>query len=250
MSDFFVQAYAAMPRLRTKLQYGFAILVALAFIFIQTSSSTPVLPQIFIFAVVPLLLGYSLPRPTWPPILEFIVTLVITLMAIAFLATGVIMALHDRTPQLLSEYQKSIEPVEIALDQTYLSGLKPQIEKVKSYAEYRELILDAARDDKSATMTAGLDSIVTFHERYIECRKNWQCSPSKQLDTAVMTAWYTYRPIFEERRVSFWGPNYGKELQIQAEAMQKPLYLSAVQLDPQTGLTRLKNLKPTRKIDG
>jgi hypothetical protein len=247
MSQFFAQALSALPNLRTRLQYGFGILVVLAFVFVQASGSTPVLPQIFIFAVVPLLLAFNLVKTNWPAKLQFIVTMAITLMATAFLATGVILALYDRTPNLVSEYQDKILPVESALDQKYLIGFKPQWGKL-SYSEIRDLVLKEARYDNSEVMTNGLDRIVLFYESYIACRNNWQCSPSKQLETGLVNSWYTYRPILEERRLSFWTRKYAAELQRYAEAIRPPLYRSEVEWDPVTKAPRLKYPEPTRKL--
>jgi hypothetical protein len=228
----------ALPQLRTKIQYGIALLAILAFIFVQTKSSAPVLPRIFVFAVAPLLIAMQLIKPL-KKTHQFIIILIITLTSIAFLGTGVALAAMDKTPDFQAKYDTEIDPLERKLNTRYLIDLKNQITAVKNDGDYREIILRAAGDDDAAELTKDLEHIIIFYENYLHCRRNLRCWPSSQFDTRIHDIWYTYRPIIEELRVSFWGPDFAKTLQSHAETIQPPMYLSAVRKDPQTGKTVL-----------
>jgi hypothetical protein len=183
-------------------------------------------------------------------VLQFAVTMVITFMTLAFLATGVVLSLHDRTPGLENAYLEKIYPAHNALDQNYLVPRKQEIAKVAAYSDYRDLILRVASTDTSTGLTQDLDAIVAFYESYIACRMHWQCRPSKQIDTAIVDLWFSYRPILEERRVDLWGPAFAAELQRHAEAIRKPMYDSKVRRDPATGKSTLLSIEPVRKMQG
>jgi len=94
-------------------------LAILAFVFVQTSASSPVLPQIFIFAVVPLLIAMQL-IARLPHFQQFMIILLITLMSLAFLATGVILSVHDRIPQFQARYSDKVYATENSLNSRYL----------------------------------------------------------------------------------------------------------------------------------
>lgn len=242
MSDFLTSVMKALPAFRTKLQYGIGLLAILAFVFVQTTASSPIIPQIFIFAVVPLLIAMQL-IGRLPHVQQFVIILLITLTSLAFLGTGVALA-HDRGPQLFTEYRNDIYPKEDVLNTRYLKDQEAAIKKVKTYTDYRALVLGIEKDDKSAGLSTDLEAIVNFYENYVDCRSKWQCLGSKQLDSHVVDFWYTYRPIIEERRVGLWGPDFAKEVQAYAEAVRHPTYPSAVRIDPATGRTELVSTKP------
>jgi len=154
----------AFPAFRTKLQYGIGLLAILAFAFVQTTASSPIIPQIFIFAVVPLLIAIQL-IGRLPHVQQFVIILVITLTSLAFLGTGVVLA-HDRGPQLFTEYRNHIYPKEDedALNTRYLEDQEAAIKKVKTYTDYRALVLGIEKDDKSAGLSTDLEPIVNFYE--------------------------------------------------------------------------------------
>jgi len=245
VSEFLTGVIARLPAFRTRLQYGIGLLAILAFVFVQTSASSPVLPQIFIFAVVPLLIAMQLVSRL-PHALQFIIVLTITLMSLAFLATGVVLTVRDRAPQYQTQYDGSVYSPEHVLNTRYLVQQEENIRQGGTYSDYRTLILKVAKDDHSIELSRDLEAIVGFYENYVECRNKWQCSGSSKLDANLVDFWYTYRPIIEERRLSFWGPSFGKQMQAYAESIQKPLYLSAVRLDPVSGKTELISTKPQR----
>ncbi|WFU80761.1 hypothetical protein QA645_41185 [Bradyrhizobium sp. CIAT3101] len=207
MSEFLTGVVKAVPAFRTRLQYGIGVLAILAFVFVQTSPTSPVLPQIFIFAVVPLLLAMQLLSRLTPG-MQFVIVLVVTLMSLAFLGTGVILTLKDRTPQLHSRYDSSVYPPENSLNARYLVQQEADIKKATTYSDYRALVLKVAANHKSAELSRDLEGIANFYEDYDECRSKWQCSTSPQLDSHLVDFWYTYRPIIEERRLSFWSPSF------------------------------------------
>jgi hypothetical protein len=247
VSEFLMGVIKSLPAFKTKLQYGIGLLAILAFVFVQTSATSPVLPQIFIFAVVPLLIAMQL-IARLPHFQQFMIILLITLMSLAFLATGVILSVHDRTPQLQVRYDGSIYAAENTLNSRYLVQQEENIKKVVTYGDYRALILNVAKDDQSTGLSRDLEAIVGFYENYVDCRNKWQCSASSQLDANVVDFWYTYRPIIEERRLTFWGPNFAKHMQAYAESIRAPLYLSAVRRNPSSGLTELVSTKPQFKV--
>jgi hypothetical protein len=242
VSDFLTSVMKALPAFRTRLQYGIGLLAILAFVFVQTTASSPIIPQIFVFAVVPLLIAMQLIRGL-PHVQQFVIILLITLMSLAFLGTGVVLA-QDRGPQLFTEYRDNVYPKEDALNTRYLKDQEAAIKKVKTYTDYRALVLGIAKDDKSEGLSSDLEAIVNFYENYVDCRSKWQCLGSKQLDSHVVDFWYTYRPIIEERRVALWGPDFAKGVQTYAESIRHPMYLSAVKIDPSTGRTELISTKP------
>jgi hypothetical protein len=242
MQDFLLKTMEAMPGIRTRLQYGIALLAILAFIFVQATAATPVLPQIFIFSVAPLLIAMQL----FEPLLrrhQFIVTLVITLMCLAFLATGVALASLDKTPVFQDEYDHQVYPIE---QTRYLVNLETEITDVENYSKYRELILRSAQDDSTPELAQGLERIVNFYENYLNCTRKFQCWPSLQFDTRIRDVWYTYRPIIEERRLGLWNPEFATMLQARAEAIQPPKYLSAIRRDVETGKTVLVSTQRQR----
>ncbi|WLA83212.1 hypothetical protein [Bradyrhizobium elkanii] len=243
MSEFLTSVINRLPAIRTRLQYGIGLLTILAFVFVQTGASTPVLPQIFIFAVVPLLIAMQL-IARLPHTQQFVIILLITLMSLAFLATGVTLSVHDRVPQLQARYESSVYRPENSLNARYLVQQEENIKKVETYGDYRALILKVAKDDQSAELSRDLEAIAGFYEDYVECRSKWQCSASAKLDFSLVDFWYTYRPIIEERRLGFWGPNFAKQVQAYAEAIRRPLYLSAVRFNPATGANELVSTKP------
>jgi hypothetical protein len=245
MQAFLLKTMDAMPRIRTRLQYGIAILAVLAFIFVQATAATPVLPQIFIFAVAPLLIAMQL-FETLLKRHQFIITLIITLMCLAFLGTGVMLALLDKTPTFQDEYDHQVYPIEQTLNTRYLVDLETEITDIENYSKYRELILRTAQNDSTPELAQGLQRIVNFYENYLNCTGKFQCWPSSQFDTRIRDVWYTYRPIIEERRVGLWGPEFAKTLQARAEAIQPPKYLSPVRRDVETGKTVLVSTQRQR----
>ncbi|UPK01441.1 hypothetical protein [Bradyrhizobium sp. 170] len=247
MSEFLTSVIGRLPAFRTRLQYGIGVLAILAFIFVQTSASSPVLPQIFIFAVVPLLIAMQLVSHL-PHALQFVIVLLITLMSLAFLATGVILTVKDRAPQFQATYDGSVYGPENSLNTRYLVQQEESIKKVNTYGDYRALILKVAKDDQSIELSRDLEAIAGFYENYVECRNKWQCSASSKLDSNLVDFWYTYRPIIEERRLNFWGPSFAKQLQAYAESIRKPVYLSAVRFNPVTGTNELVSTKPQRPL--
>jgi hypothetical protein len=247
VSDFLTGVMNALPALRTRLQYGIGLLAILAFVFVQTRADTPALSQIFIYAVVPLLIAMTL-IARLPHLQQFVIILVITLMSLAFLATGVTLSVFDNTPRLQAEYREKVTPPERALNARYLEEREAEIKKVQSYADYRSIVLSVAKNDNSQELKKNFDNIVGFYEGYVECRRKLQCSASNQLDSDVVDFWYTYRPIIEENRLSFWGPKFGEQLQKYAESIQAPVYLSAVRINPSTKLSELVNTEPQFKL--
>jgi hypothetical protein len=247
VNNFLISVMNALPAFRTKLQYGIGLLAILAFVFVKTGAGTPVLPQIFIFSVVPLLIGMQL-IGRLPHIQQFIIILIITLMSLAFLATGVTLSVYDRVPQFQSRYDGSVYVPENSLNARYLKQQEEEIKKVESYSDYRNIVLGAMKNDHSTELSSDFDSIVGFYEDYVECRSKWQCSASNQLDSHAVDFWYTYRPIIEERRLTFWGPDFGKHLQNYAESIRAPMYLSKVRLNPSTGLSELVSTEPQFKL--
>jgi hypothetical protein len=245
MQDFLVKIIDAVPQIRTKLQYGIAVLAILAFIFVQASATTPVLPQIFIFAVVPLLIAMQFIRPLSKQ-QQFIITLIITLMSLASLATGVAIAGLDKTPEFQDKYDHQVYPIEQKLNTRYLVNLETEIRGVENYGKYRELILRTAQDDSTPELAQGLERIVNFYEDYLDCTRKIRCWPSSQFDTRIRDVWYSYRQIIEERRVGLWGPEFAKMLQARAEVIRLPKYLSAIRRDPETGQTVLISTQPQR----
>ena len=224
--------------------YGVALLLVLAFIFVHTQPNTPVLPQIFIFAVVPLLIAMVLIGKELPAVYQFILIFTITVMCLAFLGTGVALAAGDKTAVQETTYAAQIYPVESKLNQRYLFEQKDQIVRVKNYGGYRSLVLGIAADDKSDELNMGLEKIIDFYQGYIACRTEFQCLGSPQFDGRIRDFWYTYRPIIEERRVGFWEADYGRALQEYAEAVRQPVYMSQVRRDSSTGLTSLVDSAP------
>lgn len=247
VSEFLMGVMKALPAFRTKLQYGIGLLAILAFVFVQTGASTPVLPQIFIFAVVPLLIAMQL-IARLPHAQQFTIILLITLMSLAFLATGVTLSVHDRVPQFQARYDGAVYAAENSLNSRYLVQQEDNIKKVKVYGDYRALILNVAKGDQSTGLSRDLEAIAGFYGDYVECRSKWQCSASGQLDAHLVDFWYTYRPIIEERRLTFWGPGFAKHLQTYAESIRAPLYLSAVRINPSTGSTELVSTEPQFKL--
>jgi hypothetical protein len=247
VNNFLVSVMNALPAFRTKLQYGIGLLAILAFIFVKTGASTPVLPQIFIFSVVPLLIVMQL-IGRLPHVQQFVIILLITLMSLAFLATGVTLSIFDRVPQFQARYEKSVYGPENSLNIRYLEQQEGKIKADESYSDYRAIILAVMKDDQSKELSADFDSIVGFYEDYVECRSKWQCSASGQLDSHVVDFWYSYRPIIEERRLGLWGPDFAKHLQKYAESIRAPLYLSAVRTNPSTGLSELVSTEPQFKL--
>ena len=236
----------ALPSLRNNLAYGFMLLVVLSFIFIHTRPNTPVIPQIFIFAVVPLLIAMVLIGKHLPAFYQFVLIFTITIMCLAFLWTGLALAEGDRTASYESTYSKQIYPVESVLNQRYLGNLKDQIAAVKDYSQYRSLILGVAEGDTSEELRTGLENIVNYYQGFIACKAELQCFGSPQFDSRIRDFWYTFRPIIEERRTGLWDPDFAKSLQEYAESVREPLYLSPVRRDPETGQTTLIYTTPQR----
>ena len=244
MEPFYAQMVKALPALRTNLAYGFALLVVLSFIYVHTQPNTPVIPQIFIFAVVPLLIAMVLIGKELPAVYQFILIFTITVMCLAFLGTGVVLAAGDKTSVQEATYAAQIYPVESNLNQRYLVDHKDEIAQVKNYGQYRSLILRVADTDTSEELKTGFETIINYYQGYITCRAELQCLGSPQFDGRIRDFWYTFRPIIEERRNGLWEADYGKSLQEYAESVRPPLYLSAVRRDPVTGLTSLINTTP------
>jgi hypothetical protein len=237
----------ALPQIKTRLQYGFGILVVLAYIIINTTQSTPVMPQIFIFSVVPLLISVQfIGRLT--PKLQFVILLIVTLASFAFLGTGVALSLFDRTPSFQQVYNGKIFSIERVLNKRYLENVESEIRNAKSYSDYRNIILNIAKSDKSDEFKDGIDASINFYEDFIACVHKWQCWPSKQFDQRIVDFWYTYRPIIEERRVGLWG-KHGDDMQMYAEQIRRPLYSSkVVVIDTNSGTTVLMFPEPLERM--
>ena len=232
-SGFLTSAINRVSDIRTTLQFGFGLMAILAFIIVQFNANSPVLPQIFVFAVVPMLIAMQLVAPLRKTH-QFIIVMIISLLTLAFLASGVTLSLRDRTGEYLQTH-KDHYAIENTLNQKYLISNKDKMPPIVSYADYRKLILSIYDSDGSDEMINRFDSLVAYHEDYLSCVKRVQCWPSAELNQEVVYFWYTFRPVIEERRLSFWGPSYARSLQERAEALQPPHYLSAVRADSKTG---------------
>jgi hypothetical protein len=238
MHRFFALAIQMAPRIRNVAQLGFALLVALVYMILNFKPDTPPQALVFVVAVVPLIIAMQFVADLRKKA-QFICVLVISGMAVAFLGTGIVLAIVDPTPTYDVSYQSQIESIEQTLDQRYLVDRRTDFDAMKTYPDYRRFVLGLYAADTSDGMTYGLDQIVSFYDGYLQCRIRIQCLPSKAYDERVTDFWYTFRPIIEERRLSFWGPAYAASLQRLAEAIQPPHYRSQVAIDAGSGATKL-----------
>jgi len=243
MDSFFAKAIEVAPKIRNLAQLGFALLVAIVYMVLNFTPTTPPQALVFVIAVVPLIIAMQFVANLAKKA-QFVCVLFISAMAIAFLSTGILWAVVDPTPKYDKSYQSQIESIEQSLNQRYLVEHKQDFAALKTYPDYRQMMLELYRADLSDDMTYGLDQIVAFYEGYLQCRQRIQCLPSHAYDQRITDFWYTFRPIVEERRVSFWGPSYALSLQRLAEALQPPHYHSGVVLDASSGSTRLADPNP------
>lgn len=246
METFYPKMIAMIPWVRTRAAYGLALLVVLSFVFINTKPNTPATSQVFIFAVIPLLIAMVLIGNHLRAVYQFILILVITVMSLAFLYTGVALAQSDRTPQYEMRYTENVRPIEDNLNKRYLEDNIEYIRNISNYSQYRSLILRIAAGDNSQEMRTGLEGAINFYQDYISCRAQLSCLGSPQFDSRIRDFWYTFRPVIEERRTGLWDPDFARSLQDYAEAVRPPLYLSEVRRDPATGVTTLIDAEPRR----
>src|SRR5262249_49540995 len=160
------------------------------FIFVHSKPNTPVIPQIFIFAVVPLLIAMVLIGKHLPAVYQFVLIFTITVMCLAFLGAGVALAAKDKTSIQEATYAADIYPIERKLNGRYLIDHEEEIAQVKNYGQYRSLILSVAANDTSEELATGLERIINFYQGYIACRAELQCLGSPQFDGRIRDFWY------------------------------------------------------------
>lgn len=242
MDGFFDSVIKALPTIKTVVQYGIAMLTLLVYLVLSASETTPPMALIFIFAVVPLLIGMVFIGKL-TPVFQFVIVLTIVLMATAFLGTGIALASLDKTAAYDDRYHVDISPTETRLNEHFLLKNEAAIAASSGYPEYRGIILKA--DDSPSNTTLAIDKVLSFYNDYLQCRHRLQCSPSEVHDNRITNFWYSYRPLIENQRLRLGGPGYGKQLQKIAEKRLPPMYASAVIRDA-SGELVLQSGEPRR----
>lgn len=240
MENFLAPTLRALPQIKTVVQYGFSILTLLVFLVLMISSNTPTIALIFVFSVVPLLIAMRFIEGL-KPIFQFVIVLIITLMALAFLGTGIALAAFDKTSSYDAEYH-SLEPVYDSLATKYLLNNSREVMSSQGYPEYRKIVLDIYYSGNTGDSLL-INRLVNFYNNYLQCRQRFQCSNSKGYNQRMKAFWYTFRPIIEDCRAGLQGKEFGRMVQDIAESEYPPMYDSTVVIDKNNKLV-LKSRKP------